>query len=148
MPEEWIDPELFLEYEDVAVYHCYDDDNMVSTYWYTIDDSDCNIDAPVTEGSRFDVRDLPDLGLNTDDRQNHMAIIRNAIQKGLISGEAVTTDAAAADPCQVDESETPDLDTLIEWVDEGICEATDGCVVEPDGTCPHGCQSWLLVLGL
>jgi hypothetical protein len=27
-------------------------------------------------------------------------------------------------------------------------EATDGCWVEPDGICPHGCQSWFLVLGL
>ncbi len=28
------------------------------------------------------------------------------------------------------------------------CEATDGCIVEPDGVCPHGKQSWLLVLGM
>lgn len=52
------------------------------------------------------------------------------------------------DPCSPDESQTPDLDTLIAWADEGMCEATDGCVVEPDGTCPHGCRSWLLELGL
>jgi hypothetical protein len=29
----------------------------------------------------------------------------------------------------------------------GGCEALDGCWVEPDGTCPHGKPSWLLVLG-
>lgn len=26
-------------------------------------------------------------------------------------------------------------------------EATDGCTVEPDGTCPHGYPSWLIQLG-
>ena len=42
----------------------------------------------------------------------------------------------------------PDLETLEEWVSDGGCEATDGCWVEPDGTCEHGKRSWLLVLGL
>ena len=37
---------------------------------------------------------------------------------------------------------------LQEWLMDGICEATDGCMVEPDGICPHGCNSWLLELGL
>jgi len=45
-------------------------------------------------------------------------------------------------------TETPDLDTLTEWMFDGICEATDGCMVEPDGVCPHGYPSWLLYLGL
>jgi len=45
--------------------------------------------------------------------------------------------------------QAPDLETLIEWmVDDGGCEATNGCWVEPDGICPHGCQSWFLVMGL
>ena len=26
--------------------------------------------------------------------------------------------------------------------------ATDGCVVEPDGTCEHNCDSWLVELEL
>lgn len=43
----------------------------------------------------------------------------------------------------------PTLATLQEWFnEEGGCEATDGCWVEPDGYCPHGCPSWMLVLGL
>jgi hypothetical protein len=37
--------------------------------------------------------------------------------------------------------------TLMEWDNDGICEATDGCIVEPDGTCEHGCPSWLVRLG-
>lgn len=45
--------------------------------------------------------------------------------------------------------ETPDLEDLQEWLDEGGCMATDGeCWVEPDGVCKHGYPSWLLWLGL
>ena len=44
--------------------------------------------------------------------------------------------------------DAPDLDTLMEYMDEGGCEATDGCWVEPDGTCPHGKPSWLIALGM
>jgi len=36
---------------------------------------------------------------------------------------------------------------LMAWQDDGGCEATDGCWVEPDGICEHGTKSWLLVLG-
>lgn len=43
----------------------------------------------------------------------------------------------------------PDFKTLVDWeFQQGGCEATDGCWVEPDGTCPHGHPSWLIVLGL
>ena len=42
----------------------------------------------------------------------------------------------------------PDLDTLTYWLWDGVAEATDGCLVEPDGTCPHGHRSWLRELGL
>ena len=44
--------------------------------------------------------------------------------------------------------EAPNIETLAAWEREDYCEATDGCHVEPDGVCPHGCESWLLVLGL
>ena len=42
----------------------------------------------------------------------------------------------------------PGVETLKQWMDDGVAEATDGCQVEPDGTCPHGTPSWLLQLGL
>lgn len=42
----------------------------------------------------------------------------------------------------------PSIRTLERWMMDGIAKATDGCRVEPDGTCPHGKQSWLLVMGL
>lgn len=41
----------------------------------------------------------------------------------------------------------PSIEQLEEWQEEGGCEAIDGCWVEPDGTCEHGKESWLLVLG-
>jgi len=44
--------------------------------------------------------------------------------------------------------EEPSEETLMEWMDEGGAEATDGCWVEPDGTCQHGKKSWLLIMGL
>ena len=52
------------------------------------------------------------------------------------------------DPCDATQRQTPDLGTLMAWEAEGGCEAVDGCWVEPDGVCPHGCRSWLLELGL
>ena len=43
----------------------------------------------------------------------------------------------------------PDLETIEEWMwEDGGCEATDACWVEPDGVCSHGHPSWLLRLGL
>jgi hypothetical protein len=48
----------------------------------------------------------------------------------------------------------PDLDQIERWLfdfigsrSDLIIKATDGCVVEPDGICPHGYPSWLLYLG-
>lgn len=43
----------------------------------------------------------------------------------------------------------PDLETLEIWmIEDGGCEASDGCWVEPDGRCPHGHPSWFVRLGL
>lgn len=44
--------------------------------------------------------------------------------------------------------ETPDMDQLEEWVFDSVCEATDGCEIEPDGICEHGHPSWLIRLGM
>lgn len=43
--------------------------------------------------------------------------------------------------------EKPSLEELEDYVYDGIAEATDGCRVEPDGTCEHNHPSWLLRLG-
>ena len=42
----------------------------------------------------------------------------------------------------------PTVEQLNEWIYDGICDATDGCRVEPDGICEHGHPSWLIHLGL
>lgn len=46
------------------------------------------------------------------------------------------------------EVEEPDEEQLEVWVFDGVAEATDGCQIEPDGTCEHGHPSWLIRLGL
>lgn len=46
------------------------------------------------------------------------------------------------------QSKVPSVEQLEAWADDGVCEATDGCTVESDGYCEHGCPSWLLKLGL
>ena len=43
---------------------------------------------------------------------------------------------------------TPSIEQLEEWEREGGCETPCGCWVEPDGTCEHGQDSWLLILGM
>jgi len=42
----------------------------------------------------------------------------------------------------------PTIEQLDEWLEDEGCEAEDGCWVEPDGVCEHGCESWLIVLGM
>ena len=42
----------------------------------------------------------------------------------------------------------PTMEQLMEWMSDGVCEATDGCLVEPDGHCEHGRESWMLAMGL
>jgi hypothetical protein len=50
---------------------------------------------------------------------------------------------------EVNRMRRPSLEELQRQIDEdGGCEATDGCFVEPDGNCDHGQPSWLLALGL
>ena len=42
--------------------------------------------------------------------------------------------------------ENPSTDELQRWFDLGVCEATDGCEIEPDGICIHGYPSWYIYL--
>lgn len=42
----------------------------------------------------------------------------------------------------------PSIKTIERWFMDGYCKTPDGCKVEPDGSCPHGQQSWMLILGL
>ena len=42
----------------------------------------------------------------------------------------------------------PSMAKLEQMAENGVAKATDGCRVEPDGHCPHGHPSWLLVAGV
>lgn len=47
------------------------------------------------------------------------------------------------------EIEQVDLCELMMMAEEGTYLAQDGCIiVEPDGKCPHGYDSWLLAMGM
>lgn len=41
----------------------------------------------------------------------------------------------------------PSVEEMMDWDNDGGCEATDGCWVEPDGKCEHGHLSWMRRLG-
>ena len=46
-------------------------------------------------------------------------------------------------------NQPPTTEDMESWVmGDGMCEALDGCSVEPDGTCPHGLPSWLIAYGV
>lgn len=82
MPYRWVEPELFLEYDGMKIYHTYGDDGFADSpkaYWYTTD---------VTEerGWEFDVRELK-TGLTIDKdnfRESIRAILRKAIEMNLL----------------------------------------------------------------
>lgn len=44
--------------------------------------------------------------------------------------------------------ERPGLRELERMVFASVVTATDGCIVEPDGVCPHGYPSWLIQMGV
>ncbi len=45
-------------------------------------------------------------------------------------------------------AKAPSEVTVARWMEKGSMKATDGCKVEDDGHCEHGCPSWALELGL
>lgn len=45
--------------------------------------------------------------------------------------------------------EVPTFEDYEAWTfGSAMSEAPDGCIVDPDGTCPHGYPSWLRIAGL
>ena len=44
-------------------------------------------------------------------------------------------------------SKIPGIRSLQNASENGVCKTPDGCKVEPDGTCPHGWDSWMKILG-
>jgi hypothetical protein len=57
----------------------------------------------------------------------------------------LTPDQQAEERRWVNQLDFEDLEEIM-W--EGVTEAFDGCPVEPDGRCPHGYRSPLLILGM
>ena len=45
-------------------------------------------------------------------------------------------------------SALPGIRTLERYSDNGVCPTPCGCRVEPDGVCPHGVPSWMIVAGV
>jgi hypothetical protein len=80
MPYAWTDPEQFLQHAGVTVYHCYDDDGMVSTIWYTTVAANNNVDGGDEDG-QFCVEDIPS-PFHSDD---HVQIINYAIDQGWLT---------------------------------------------------------------
>lgn len=87
MPSEWKNPELFLEHNGVAIYHCYHHNDVKAWYGYTVEPMDCDVDYPLPGAAQFDVRNLPTLGFDPEYHTQHGVIIRHAIEQGLISGQ-------------------------------------------------------------
>lgn len=62
--------------------------------------------------------------------------------------EAIKTDISSVKVWPTPTAPIPSAEAMMEALADGTCEATDGCIVEPDGICEHGHPSWLLRLGL
>jgi len=96
----WVDPELFLEHNDVTVYHTYKNDDINSgrrVYSYTLSEL-CSEDACSDDRCDgvcvrvFDVRELSQFGDHLDigdADQRHAAVIRAAIEAGALTVNGV-----------------------------------------------------------
>lgn len=91
MPYVWQEPETFLGYQGITIYHAYKDEfsDVPVQYWY----STCGDESPGSP-CEFDVRDLPSYDINSDDpslgpnRDYHKKVIQAAIDAGLIEQDA------------------------------------------------------------
>ena len=62
--------------------------------------------------------------------------------------ESCNSDIGAGEK-HIPTTDPPTMEELEDWLfDIENPRATDGCEIEPDGTCYHGHRSWLLVMGL
>jgi hypothetical protein len=69
-------------------------------------------------------------------------------RNGRDSREVFNAAVAHAVKPRAKRTKAPSIETMEEWMMEGIGEALDGCTVEPDGTCEHGSPSWMVELGM
>ena len=83
MPYEWVDPEVFVEYNGVTVYHVYKN-NHPMYYHFCTDPGDCEDDSNMG-GTQFDVRDLKPVYTVGSRRWNMEYTIKAAIDSGELS---------------------------------------------------------------
>ena len=84
--------------------------------------------------------------------ERHWRVNRASSQLGTGHGQLLAIEVPmTADPTVV-ANRTPTASELqiafMEAETEGVCDALDGCRVEPDGTCPHGHPSILRAAGV
>ena len=94
------------------------------------------------------ISSILDEEVTVSDFENGLAGLFDKLAKVEATASELTAMTEPATLTKPEKLQPPDVETLMEWEEEGGCEATDGCWVEPDGTCPHGRKSWLLELGL
>ncbi|MBE7474285.1 MAG: hypothetical protein HS114_34580 [Anaerolineales bacterium] len=100
----------FLTHQEVEVWACCDDDDMLAAFHYSTDLGNCNIDNDEGDGTMFDVRDIPlaegmtpavkwttttgqhgsITSEDTSGREAHAAIIRHAIEQGWLTQDGLT----------------------------------------------------------
>lgn len=66
----------------------------------------------------------------------------------LIPGKRNRFGGVTSTTCPTPTSPEPTMEDVGRWILDSICEATDGCIVEPDGVCHHGHVSWLVYVGI
>lgn len=144
MPIGWIQPDLFLRYQGVAVYHVYRNDDYEQgprEYWFTTDKHGGDCDDPCS----FDVRELSSYARE----KTHEQIIREAIDAGdlplaesLYKESSEDEGSRAADPRSVSRDQMARLLTVLrdngialdeaETVAEAICYVLDLLFEEAD----------------
>jgi hypothetical protein len=86
MPWEWIEPQEFLMYRGVRIFHAYKDElsEIPLTFWYSTS-STAGPDSPY----EFDVRDLPGYieRNGKDEIAEHKRVIMAAIDAGLLRAD-------------------------------------------------------------
>ncbi len=78
----------------------------------------------------------------------HTRAETDAFWEFLLDVEDLTHDADTGLPYPEPTTDQPGEEELWAMLFAGACPATDGCEVEPDGTCPHGHPAWLRRLSL
>lgn len=81
----WRNPERFLRYKKITIFHAYKDEycDTPLEFWY----STCALAAPDSD-YEFDVRDLPGfVAREPKDPLEHKKVIRRAIDSGLLRAD-------------------------------------------------------------